>query len=58
MSKYRYGLMRNIIGLQWYQVQVKHFGVWFNDESFSTRENMESYIEYLVKNGHIIFKMN
>jgi hypothetical protein len=56
MAKYRYGLYENFFGDQWYQVQVKRFGIWWDDESFSTEKGMMKYVEQLRKQGHILKK--
>lgn len=54
MAKYRYGLCSNLLGSEWYQVQVKRFGIWWNDESFSTHEGMMNYVRQLIRGGNII----
>jgi len=54
MAKYRYGLYENFFGDQWYQVQVKRLGIWWDDESFSTEKGMMKYVEQLRKQGHIL----
>ncbi|WP_373137278.1 hypothetical protein [Parabacteroides merdae] len=56
MAKYRYGLYENFFGDQWYQVQVKRFGIWWDDESFSTEKGMMKYVEQLRKQGHILIE--
>lgn len=38
-----------------YQCQIKRFGIWWNDESFSTKERMLDYARKLEKAGHIVF---
>lgn len=58
MAKYRYGLMQNLIGDEWYQVQIKRMGLWWNDESFSTYKGLMNYIHQLEKEGNIIFRIN
>ncbi len=37
------------------QCQIKRFGIWWNDESFSTKERMLDYARKLEKAGHIVF---
>ena len=57
MAKYRYGLYENFFCDQWYQVQVKRFGIWWDDESFSTEKGMMKYVEQLRKQGHILIEV-
>ena len=58
MAKYRYGVMSNIVGNQWYQVQKKRMGIWFDDESFSDIEDLMNYVDHLIENRHIVFRTN
>ena len=54
-SKYRIGISENLLGDKRYQCQIKRFGIWWNDESFSTKERMLDYARKLEKAGHIVF---
>lgn len=56
MAKYGYGLYEKFFGGQWYQVQVKRFGIWWDDESFSTEKGMMKYVEQLRTQGHILIE--
>ena len=58
MAKYRYGVMSNIVGNQWYQVQKKWMGIWFDDKSFSDIEDLMGYVDHLIENRHIVFRTN
>ena len=58
MAKYRYGVMSNIVGNQWYQVQKNRMGIWFADESFSDIEDLMDYVDHLIENRHIVFRTN
>jgi len=58
MAKYRYGVMSNIVGNQWYQVQKKRMGIWFADESFSDIEDLMDYVDHLIENRHTVFRTN
>ena len=58
MAKYRYGVMSNIVGNQWYQVQKKRMGIWFNDESFSDIEDLMNYVDHLIENRNTVFRTN
>lgn len=55
MAKYRIGISENLLGDKRYQCQIKRFGIWWNDESFSTKERMLDYARKLEKAGHIVF---
>lgn len=48
MAKYRIGISENLLGDKRYQCQIKRFGIWWNDESFSTKERMLDYARKLV----------
>lgn len=52
MAKYRIGISENLLGDKRYQCQIKRFGIWWNDESFSTKERMLDYARKLEKAGH------
>ena len=58
MAKYRYGVMSNIVGNQWYQVQKKRMGIWLNDESFSDIEDLMNYVDHLIENRNTVFRTN
>lgn len=55
MVKYRIGISENLLGDWCYQWQVKKFGIWWNDESFSTKKGILNYARKLEKAGHIVF---
>lgn len=55
MAKYRIGISENPLGDKRYQCQIKRSGIWWNDESFSTKERMSDYARKLEKAGHIVF---
>ena len=44
---------RNSIGNEF--CAVRRNGIWWNDESFSTKERMLDYARKLEKAGHIVF---
>lgn len=54
-GKISYRNIRESIGDKRYQCQIKRFGIWWNDESFSTKERMLDYARKLEKAGHIVF---
>ena len=54
-GKISYRNIRESIRRQRYQCQIKRFGIWWNDESFSTKERMLDYARKLEKAGHIAF---
>lgn len=56
MKKYRYGKVENIFGDEWYQVQVKRFGIWWNDEWFRTEESMMKYVDQLKECGNVVIE--
>ena len=58
MANYRYGVMSNIVGNQWYQVQKKRMGIWFDDESFSDIEDLMNYVDHLIENRNTVFRTN
>lgn len=49
------GYSLEVIDDKRYQCQIKRFGIWWNDESFSTKERMLDYARKLEKAGHIVF---
>ena len=57
MAKYRIGISENLLGDKRYQCQIKRFGIWWNDESFSTKERMLDYARKLEKAGHIVLSL-
>lgn len=54
-GKISYRNIENLLGDKRYQCQIKRFGIWWNDESFSTKERMLDYARKLEKAGHIVF---
>ena len=54
-GKISYRNIRESIGRLALSMSDQRFGIWWNDESFSTKERMLDYAHKLEKAGHIVF---
>ena len=57
MKVYRYGKKTNIIGTEWWCIDRKIFGIWWEIQHDSKDVILE-YARQLINNNNVVVKMN
>lgn len=59
MKIYRYGRMKNILGIKWYAIQKRSLlGIWITLSTFDNREEMEKVAKRIERLGNVVIRMD